>query len=717
MGIFFKSLSKELGKNTGKYISNKIFGDSHATPYKVIRQEEREERRLEKEKIKLEKSYLKALETEERQKKREEIRRGKEEEIRAKGIELEKKRILREDKKTQKEAEIEYNRWLKEQRRIEKIEQEADSIIERLHIEKKNQCEINAFNQYIESLIKIHTNSSFEINWDKFICENDNFIELFKETYKSNLYKNYSTLSKEYAIMHLCWQIAEIDIDTNTKSFISPEEEKQWHNIIKDQSFNIELDEIIKVLRLINDNTFVFDRKWLFEQCIDSLHNQPLYWKLKTIMLLKQIANATNEDDRNISIKESDFIYEVINSFKLPDEIALTSLICTTDKEPEIINLCCYGDFDNLEIDNLSDERPTSYDEKFLIEYPKKITSSQYEIANYSESDNIEIQRFLELLLLANKDAKSLLNNWNETWKNAFKLVAEKAQMHEIAKGICQKNKNFYYDALTVYPIYDIVNEYGSSVNIDFFEEGAEIDIFLNIDEVIPLDKKILNRQNDISIKPYTNTERNLLIQDYICSMILRITRETFNLFYFDNIIVNAIQNEINKSNGKNEDITIVSVLIERSLFQNINLEKIDPSDCLSQIFHCRINFNKSKGFIPVDNLIFKGNHSKIENKPIIDGVNSKIKGSHKMKKNNEIIINSSMTVLDLKTIIKKLYKSDVNILTNSGNIAGENRKLKALSNKEFKQPFKKSLINLDLLIVQIKNDIGITITINNKKP
>jgi hypothetical protein len=40
MVIFIKSLSKELGKNTGKYINNKIFGDSHATPYKVIRQEE-----------------------------------------------------------------------------------------------------------------------------------------------------------------------------------------------------------------------------------------------------------------------------------------------------------------------------------------------------------------------------------------------------------------------------------------------------------------------------------------------------------------------------------------------------------------------------------------------------------------------------------------------------------------------------------------------------
>jgi hypothetical protein len=33
--MFKQSLTRELGKNTGKWISNKVFGDGHSTPYRV----------------------------------------------------------------------------------------------------------------------------------------------------------------------------------------------------------------------------------------------------------------------------------------------------------------------------------------------------------------------------------------------------------------------------------------------------------------------------------------------------------------------------------------------------------------------------------------------------------------------------------------------------------------------------------------------------------
>ena len=35
MGLFGKSITREVGKNTGKWISNKIFGDGHSTPHRV----------------------------------------------------------------------------------------------------------------------------------------------------------------------------------------------------------------------------------------------------------------------------------------------------------------------------------------------------------------------------------------------------------------------------------------------------------------------------------------------------------------------------------------------------------------------------------------------------------------------------------------------------------------------------------------------------------
>ena len=50
--MFKKSLYKELGKNTGKWISNKVFGDNWSTPYRFLRYQQKNEkdtRKLEKE--------------------------------------------------------------------------------------------------------------------------------------------------------------------------------------------------------------------------------------------------------------------------------------------------------------------------------------------------------------------------------------------------------------------------------------------------------------------------------------------------------------------------------------------------------------------------------------------------------------------------------------------------------------------------------------------
>lgn len=43
MGLFFRSLGRELGKNTGKRISNALFGDKWSTPYRVGRTKDEKE--------------------------------------------------------------------------------------------------------------------------------------------------------------------------------------------------------------------------------------------------------------------------------------------------------------------------------------------------------------------------------------------------------------------------------------------------------------------------------------------------------------------------------------------------------------------------------------------------------------------------------------------------------------------------------------------------
>lgn len=79
MGTFGTSFSREIGKNTGKWVSNKIFGDSWSTPHRIIVQRERQERKAERDEAREYKLQLLEMQREERDLKREQKQREREE--------------------------------------------------------------------------------------------------------------------------------------------------------------------------------------------------------------------------------------------------------------------------------------------------------------------------------------------------------------------------------------------------------------------------------------------------------------------------------------------------------------------------------------------------------------------------------------------------------------------------------------------------------------
>lgn len=86
--------------------------------------------------------------------------------------------------------------------------------------------------------------------------------------------------------------------------------------------------------------------------------------------------------------------------------------------------------------------------------------------------------------------------------------------------------------------------------------------------------------------------EYNLLLQDYVCSVCIRIARDMFALLPIKNTIVHAVLD------GK----TIVSVDFDRQSLSKIKFGYIDPSDTLVQFKH-NMDFNENSGFSTVSNL------------------------------------------------------------------------------------------------------------------
>ena len=88
------------------------------------------------------------------------------------------------------------------------------------------------------------------------------------------------------------------------------------------------------------------------------------------------------------------------------------------------------------------------------------------------------------------------------------------------------------------------------------------------------------------------NSEYNILLQDYVCSVCIRIARDMFALLPIRNTVVHAVLNSD----------TILSVDFDRQGLSKIKFGYIDPSDTLLQFKHNMI-FTNNNGFSPVEQI------------------------------------------------------------------------------------------------------------------
>ncbi len=70
----------------------------------------------------------------------------------------------------------------------------------------------------------------------------------------------------------------------------------------------------------------------------------------------------------------------------------------------------------------------------------------------------------------------------------------------------------------------------------------------------------------------------------------------------FQKVFVNGVVDLLNPQTGNKELRTIISVLIPRSTFVTLNLDQVEPVECMRNFVH-QMAFSKAKGFSPVDPL------------------------------------------------------------------------------------------------------------------
>ena len=196
------------------------------------------------------------------------------------------------------------------------------------------------------------------------------------------------------------------------------------------------------------------------------------------------------------------------------------------------------------------------------------------------------------------------LNEQDKAHKQYLKEKEDLLKFKAIAKGVTSNDTQSYTYALNQFNPFEDLREYGSDISFQSKDGYILVDFFVHGEEVIPkTTKRILRKGLEVKEDPIPQSRFNEIYQDYVCSCVLRIAKEVFQLLPVGVCTVNAKANLINTSTGNFESQTIVSVRIERNKLDILNFDLLDPSDSMSNFEHNMI-FNKNDGFLPVTELV-----------------------------------------------------------------------------------------------------------------
>lgn len=181
--------------------------------------------------------------------------------------------------------------------------------------------------------------------------------------------------------------------------------------------------------------------------------------------------------------------------------------------------------------------------------------------------------------------------DWNNITDPGLKGIADR-----ILKG----DTDAYLEVIALRePFADLV-DYGSEFEIGTDDPSKlEIEFDIKADETIPVKSLSLTSAGKLAEKEMTKTAYYELMQDYVCSVMLKIARDSFALLPVNEVTVHATNVILNPATGNDESVTLVSAVFDRASFEQINFERIDPSETVRS-FRCNMDFKKTKGFSPV---------------------------------------------------------------------------------------------------------------------
>lgn len=183
------------------------------------------------------------------------------------------------------------------------------------------------------------------------------------------------------------------------------------------------------------------------------------------------------------------------------------------------------------------------------------------------------------------------------------KLYQSWENQRKVSQSILQKDPKAY---MTLLKDIQFCNELAGFIDSCKFQaydgDTVVIGCNINIDNVIPTHYKTLTKTGKLSIRKYNKTDYYAVVKGYVSGLTLRIARNIFGLLPIKTVIMNIQMNVLDTQVGKVDNITILSVKIDKTTLKELNFDLIDPFDALNN-FERNVRFLKTRGFQPVEKL------------------------------------------------------------------------------------------------------------------
>lgn len=188
--------------------------------------------------------------------------------------------------------------------------------------------------------------------------------------------------------------------------------------------------------------------------------------------------------------------------------------------------------------------------------------------------------------------------NWN-------KLSDVPSELTKYRDKILEGDIDTYYEVINVCEPFDALVDFGSEFEIGTDDPKCmSVEFNIKAKDVMPTTKLELGAGGKLVEKELTKTAYYDIYQDYVCSVSIRLARDLFALLPVEKVLVNAVDTELNTATGNDEEVCYLSVIFDRSTFEKLNLDRIDPSDSFDN-FEYNMKFSKSVGFKPVNRMNF----------------------------------------------------------------------------------------------------------------